>query len=63
MNKNLFIIILILSLPYKGYASEDILLSPVSINLHNQPSLQRGAKIFVNNCISHRFFSSYKTLY
>jgi len=51
MNRNLFIIILILSLPYKVYASEDILLSPVSINLHNQPSLQRGAKIFVNNCM------------
>ena len=51
MNRNIFIIILILFLPQKVFGVEDIALSPVSINLHNQPSLQRGAKIYVNNCL------------
>ncbi len=51
MNKNIFIILLVLLIPLKISAAEVSPLSPVLINLHNQPSLQRGAKIYINNCL------------
>ena len=51
MNRSLFFSILILFFSGNVSASEQVVLDQVTINVHNKPSLQRGAKIFVNNCL------------
>ena len=50
-----FIAAPLLVLAFAGPAlanSEDVRLDTAPINLRDQPSLQRGAKIFVNNCLN-----------
>ena len=50
MKKLLF---LILALPVAAIASESAVhLDPAPVNLHDQESLQRGARVFVNYCLS-----------
>ena len=50
-----FIAAPLLVLAFAGPAlanSEDVRLDTAPINLRDQPSLQRGAKIFINNCLN-----------
>jgi ubiquinol-cytochrome c reductase cytochrome c1 subunit len=49
--KNL-ILILALLMPMAVQASEDVHLDKAPINLSNEASLQRGAKVFVNYCLN-----------
>lgn len=47
-----FCAVLILTLPVFAVASEDVHLDKAPINLNNQESLQRGARLFVNYCLN-----------
>jgi len=50
MKKLLF---MLLALPTAAFASEAAVhLDPAPVNLHDQESLQRGARVFVNYCLS-----------
>ncbi|MEC9206062.1 MAG: cytochrome c1 [Pseudomonadota bacterium] len=51
MNRYFLIVILSFLFSDNIFSSEKIILDQVSINIHNKPSLQRGAKIFMNNCL------------
>lgn len=51
--KKLFSILLLAALPAAGFASsEGVTLDRVKVDLSNRDSLQRGARIFVNYCLS-----------
>jgi ubiquinol-cytochrome c reductase cytochrome c1 subunit len=51
--KKLFSILLLAALPAAGFASsEGVALDRVKVDLSNRDSLQRGARIFVNYCLS-----------
>ncbi len=47
----LFSFICALALPLAGYASSGASLEKAPINLQDRASLQRGAQIFINNCL------------
>ncbi len=50
MNKILAVLLLV---PALAWASEEsVPLEPAPVNLHDKPSLQHGAQIFVNNCLN-----------
>ena len=52
--KKLYLLLAIFSVPVLTLAAEapGIKLDPVSIDLNDKPSLQRGAQLFVNYCLS-----------
>jgi ubiquinol-cytochrome c reductase cytochrome c1 subunit len=47
-----FFVVLMLTLPAHAMASEEVHLDKAPINLNNQESLQRGARLFVNYCLN-----------
>lgn len=49
--RNIFLALLFCVAPVLGQASEGVPLDKVKIDLHDQASLQRGAKFFVNYCM------------
>jgi len=50
--KNRIIALLMMVIPAVAFASGDVQLEKADIDLHNQESLQKGAKLFVNYCLS-----------
>ncbi len=52
--RNIFLAIFIALIPAAGLAAESpaIKIDPVKVDLDDKPSLQRGARIFVNSCLS-----------
>lgn len=51
--RKLFCLLAFLAAPAAAYAAaEHVRLDPVQVDLGDQPSLQRGARIFVNYCLS-----------
>lgn len=52
MKKLIAILLLVLPAPLLASGGEGIKLDAVKIDLSDQPSLQRGARIFVNYCLS-----------
>lgn len=49
---NKLMVLALLAAPAAAVASEEIALDKASYNLHDQASLQRGAKYFVNYCLN-----------
>ena len=52
MKKLITILLLVLPAPLLASGGAGIKLDAVKIDLADQPSLQRGARIFVNYCLS-----------
>jgi ubiquinol-cytochrome c reductase cytochrome c1 subunit len=51
--RKLFCLLVVLAAPAAGFAAaEHARLDPVQVDLGDKPSLQRGARIFVNYCLS-----------
>lgn len=46
------LLFLLLALPLSVFASTEVRLDPAPINVHDQESLQRGARVFVNYCLN-----------
>jgi ubiquinol-cytochrome c reductase cytochrome c1 subunit len=52
IRKLLFLLLAVAPLAGLAAATNDVHLDPVKTDLHDKPSLQRGARIFVNYCLS-----------